>query len=97
MHALEEMVPSSVSTTKPDTVMLDMIFLQHTLSNLPKQLRGVTRLILKIVLRQATSSAHLICDVYNTPSIKDLEHASRGDDNCLSFHFGPSQVTPKDF
>lgn len=54
----------------------------------------------KSLLQQLASisrEVHLVCDVYSTPSIKDMERERRGNYDIVYHITGPEQMRPKDW
>ena len=76
LHLLEVRVKSE----KPESIdacAVDAMFLIRTLINIPETFGLLAKLILTRLFYFA-KRVDFVCDSYNTPSIKDIEHDARG-------------------
>ena len=90
------MVDSTCPPEKVDVVIVDAMFLFHTLVNLPTTYGEIAQMILSRLCEMA-HRIDLVCDTYQTPSIKDTEHSRRGGSDAVYTITGPQQKRPKDW
>ena len=79
---LEGMVDSTCPPELVDVVIVDAMFLFHTLLNLPAIYGEIAQIILSR-LCEMHHRINLVCDTHQTPSIKDTEHTRRGGDEAV--------------
>ena len=79
MKQVENMCVWPLPPSVPDVVLVDATFMLHTLHGLPRTMGDVSTMILTLLCKMG-KVVHFVCDVYSTPSIKDMERAKRGED-----------------
>ena len=96
IQRIERDVVSTDPVDPIDITLVDGMFLLHSLQNLPGTFGEIASLILLILCRLSTR-VDMICDVYRTPSIKDLEHCVRSADDAAYSITGRDQRRPKEW
>ena len=96
MHNIESLLEDSTAPTGVDVCMVDPTFLQHIQKN-PSQTFGQLAVALLNQLTCMAQQVHRVCDIYNTPSIKDAERQRRVSDDMVFSMTGPDQHRPKDW
>lgn len=76
MHKLEKMsTAKGPSPASVDATFVDAVFLLHTLTNVPRTMGKISKLVLQLICRMS-QVVHFICDTYVTSSIKETERTS---------------------
>ena len=96
MHKIESLLEDSTAPTDVDVGIGDATFLQHTQNNPPLTF-GQLAVALLNQLTCMAQQVHLVCDIYNTPSIKENERRRRGSDDMVFSMTGPDQHRSKDW
>ena len=96
LHKFEREVDSTDPESPVNVTLVDGMFLLHALQNLPVTFGEVASLILQILCGMS-ERVDMICDVYRSPSIKDLEHSRRSADDTAYSITGPGQQRPKEW
>ena len=87
-------VPGDVNVVIAD----GMFIIQTPVKDKTPTFAAFARSVLLKVLKLAKHRVDLCFHVYESPSIKDIKHESRRDENTEKhFTFGPRQRTPSDF
>ena len=82
----------TTQTPEIDAVIVDGMFMLRLLIEKFSTYQTLARNILKEVLKMTTRRADLVFDVYESPSIKDIERKSRGNEETLALYsIGPKQ------
>lgn len=93
-----ESISESTPPETVDVVIVDAMFYMHILQEIPDTYGEVAERILKDLCRHEAKRIDFVCDTYNAPSIKDVEHASRSHGRestyCIT---GSDQKRPKDW
>ena len=95
LHKVENMC-ESVGPDHIDVTIVDAVFLLHTLQSIPPTFGAVAHMLMQILCGMS-ERIDLVCDSYNTPSIKDTEHARRSSDEAIFSITGSKQKRPKDW
>ena len=96
IQKIEREVKSIDPVNPVDVTLVDGMFLLHTLQNVPVTFGEIASSILQILCGMS-ERVDMICDVYRSPSIKDLEHCRRSSDDAAYSITGPDQRRPKDW
>jgi len=75
---VENMCVGPLPPPVPDVVLVDATFMLHTLHGLPRTMGDVSTMILTSLCKIG-KVVHFVCDVYSTPSIKDMKRTKRGE------------------
>ncbi|GFW80337.1 hypothetical protein TNCV_2944701 [Trichonephila clavipes] len=81
-----------------DVLIIDGLFLLHTMKNVPKTFGNISKKLLQMVTHLKASRIDVIFDQYFTPSIKDYEYSQRLESAQLEYTItGPEQIRSSDF
>ena len=96
MHKLEDLLQNHSQPSNVDVYIVDATFLLHIQQSPPMTFAGIARSLI-CQLTHMAQHTHLVCDVYNRPSIKDAERMRRGSEELVYCITGPEQNRPKNW
>jgi len=96
MTKLEEMVQTTDPTGDVQVTIVNAGFLLHALLDVPATFGEIASLIM-CKLCALSSRVDLVCDTYQSPSIKDIERGCRGNNETSYTITGPLQRSPKNW
>ena len=96
MHLLEDKIHTS-APGHVDVYLVDaMCIIQAITKNIPRTYGGIALLILRRICSLADTIL-FVCDSYDSHSVKDIEHAKRGESDVDIKITGSEQKRPNDF
>lgn len=83
--------------TRCEVKIFDGFFILHLIKDLPVKFGKIAQKIINFFLSSQAMHVIITFDMYRTPSIKDLEHTSRGESRGNYRIIGPEQDRPSNF
>ena len=96
MQKLESFLEIHTHPSGIDVYIVDATFLLHIQQRPPMTSGEIARSLLSQLTHMAKQT-HLVCDVYNRPSIKYVERMRRGSEELVFCITGPEQNRPKNW
>ena len=96
------LIKESVNSSIPGDVNVDIadgtFIIQTSVKDKTPTFAEFAKSVSLRVLKLTKHRVYLCFDVYESPSVKDIKHESRGDENTEKhFTYGPLQIIPSDF
>ena len=97
MTKLENMSQSTPPATA-NAIIVDAMFYLHIIQDIPETYGEIAATIPKDLCQNMSKRIDFVCDIYNSPSIKDTEHDNRSMENERTYNItGSDQKRPKEW